>query len=87
MIQLSLTEVKGSFSGARKRIASVDKDEWAPLNLAVLDQKLSQPLTLQALCVIRVRRQLRSASNCGMWAKIDELTLPHLNNRLKLNVW
>ena len=45
------------FCGVRQRIASVDKDEWAPLNLAVLDQKLSQPLTLQASCVISVRRQ------------------------------
>ena len=76
------------FSGARKRIASVDKDEWAPLNLAVLDRKLSQPLTLQALCVISVRRQLHSVSKCGMWAKIDELALPRvLSHRLKLNVW
>ena len=75
------------FSGARKRIASVDKDEWAPLNLAVLDRKLSQPLTLQALCVISVRRQLHSVSDCGLWAKIDELALPRLlSDLLKLKM-
>ena len=37
------------------------KHVWAPLNLAVLDQKLSQPLTLQTSCVISVR-QLPSVS-------------------------
>ena len=76
------------FSGARKRIASVNQDEWAPLNLAVLDRKLSQPLTLQALCVINVRRQLHSVSACGMWPKIDEMALPRvLSDLLKLKMW
>ena len=77
------------FSGVRQRIASVDKNEWPTLNLAVLDQKLSQPLTLQTLCVIRVRRQLRSAKDCGLWARIEELpALPTLiKDRLKLRTW
>ena len=76
------------FSGVRQRIASVDKDEWAPLNLTVLDQKLSQTLTLQAWCVISVRRQLCSVGDCGLWNKIDELPLPPIiKDHLKLDVW
>ena len=76
------------FSGVRQRIASVDRRKWKPLNLAVLDQKLSQPLTLQAWCVISVRRQFRNVSNCGMWARIDALPVPTIiKNRLKLIVW
>ena len=73
------------FSGVRQRIASVDKDEWAPLNLAVLEQKLSQPLTLQAWCVIGARRQLRNVSDVGLWARIDKLFLsPNVKDSLKL---
>ena len=73
------------FSGVRQRIASVNKDEWAPLNLAVLEQKLSQPLTLQAWCVIGARRQLRNVSDCGLWARIDKLFLsPNVKDSLKL---
>ena len=76
------------FSGVRQRIASVDKDEWAPLNLAVLDQKLSQPLTLQAWCVISIRRQLWSVSNFKIWANIEKLPLPTvIKYRLKLERW
>ena len=76
------------FSGVRQRIASVDKDEWAPLNLVVLDQKLSQPLTLQAWCVIRVRRQFRSVSDRGLWARIEKLSLPPIiKDQLKLIIW
>ena len=76
------------FSGVRLRIASVDKDVWAPLNLAVLDQKLSQPLTLRTSCIIRVRRQLRSGSDCRLWARIDRLPLPPImKDRMKLKVW
>ena len=77
-----------NFSGVRQRIASVDKDDWEPLNLAVLDQKLSQPLTLQASCVISVRRQLLCVSDVGMWARIEKLPLPTIiKDRLKLIVW
>ena len=73
------------FSGVRQRIASVDKDEWAPLNLDVLDWKLSQPLTLQTSCVISVRRQLRSVSDVGMWTRVDKLFLsPNVKENLKL---
>ena len=73
------------FSGVRQRIASVDKDEWAPLNLTILDQKLSQPLTLQTSCVISVRRQLHSVSELWMWARIEKLPLsPNVKDCLKL---
>ena len=73
------------FSGVRQRIASVDKDEWAPLNLAVLDQKLSQPLTLQTSCVISVRCQLRTVCDTSIWAHMNELRLPKvIKDRLKL---
>ena len=76
------------FSGVRQRIASVDKDEWAPLNLVVLDEKLSQPLTLQAWCVISVRRQLRNVRDRGMWASIEKLPLPSvIKDQLKLVIW
>ena len=76
------------FSGVRQRIASVNKDEWAPLNLAVLDRKLSQPLTLQASCIINVRCQLGSVRDCDMWARIDQLPLPPImRDRMKLKVW
>ena len=75
------------FDGARQQIASVDKDEWATLNLDVLDQKLSQPLTLQTSCVISVRRQLRSVSVCGMWTRIEKLSIPSIiKGRLKLTI-
>ena len=76
------------FSDTLERIASVDKDEWAPLNLAVLDQKLSQPLTLQVWCVISVRRQLRSVSALGLCPRIERLPLPKaMKDRLKLEKW
>ena len=76
------------FTGVRDQIAIVDKDEWAPLNLAVLDQKLSQPLTLQTSCVISVRRQLSSVRDCGVWTRIDQLPLtPAIRDRVKLRVW
>ena len=76
------------FSGVRQRIASVNKDEWAPLNLDVLDQKLSQPLTLQAWCVISVRRQVCSVSDWQMWTRIEKLALPKvIKDRLKLKMW
>ena len=76
------------FSGVRQRIASVDKEDCKRLNLAVLDQKLSQPLTLQASCVISVRRQLRSVKDCGLWAMIEKLPLPTaMKDRLKLKSW
>ena len=42
------------FSGVRQRIASLDRTEWEVLNLDVLEDKLSQPLTLQTACVISV---------------------------------
>ena len=76
------------FSGVRQRIASVDKGDWLTLNLAVLDQKLSQPLTLQVWCVISVRRQLRSVCDVGLWPMIEKLPLPTIiKDRLKLEKW
>ena len=76
------------FSGVRQRIASLDRKKWEVLNLDVLEEKLSQPLTLQTSCVISMRRHLRSISDVGLWAKIDALPLPKLmKNRLKLIVW
>ena len=45
------------FSGVRQRIASVNKDEWAPLNLAILDQKLT---AADATGVVRHQRQTSS---------------------------
>ena len=73
------------FSDVRQRIASVDKDEWKTLYLAVLDQKLSQPLTLEAWCVISVRRQLLTVCDSRILARIEELRLPHvIKDRLKL---
>ena len=76
------------FTGVRQRIASVDKDEWETLNLAVLDQKLSQPLTLQTSCVISVRRQLLSVSTLELWSRIERLPLPKaIQDRLKLEKW
>ena len=76
------------FSGVRQRIASADKDEWETLNLDVLDQKLSQPLTLQTSCVISIRRRLLSIGDVGVWARIDKLPLPPIiRDRVKLEVW
>ena len=76
------------FSGVLEQIASVDKKKWAPLNLAVLDRKLSQPLSLQTSCVINLRRQLWSVSDCGLWASIDQLPLPPIiRERIKLKMW
>ena len=82
-----------SFTGVRQRIANMGKNAWDKtmrkvLNLDVLEDKLSQPLTLQTSCVISVRRHLRSVSNVGMWARIDALPLPAaIRNMLKLIVW
>ena len=57
------------------------------LNLDVIEDKLSQPLTLQMSCVISVRRRLRSIRDVGMWARIDALPLPAIiKDRLKLIV-
>ena len=76
------------FSGVCQRIASVDKDDWKPLNLAVLDEKLSQLLTLQTSCVISVRRRLLSIGNVGVWAGLEKLPLPPIiKDRLKLLTW
>ena len=76
------------FSGVRQRIASVDRKKWKVLNLPVLEDKLSQPLTLQASCVISVRRRLLSISDVQLWARIDALTLPAtIRDLLKLIVW
>ena len=76
------------FSGVRQQIASVDKDEWAPLNLTVLTKKLSQPLTLQTSCVISIRRRLLSIGDVGVWARIDKLPLPPIiGDRVKLEMW
>ena len=76
------------FSGVRQQIASVDKGEWKLLSLDVLDQKLSQPLTLQAWCVISVRRQLRSVCDVGLWPMIEKLPLPMIiKDGLKLEKW
>ena len=77
------------FSGVCQRIASVDKDDCKkPLNLAVLDEKLSQPLTLQVSCVISVRRRLLSIGDVGVWAGIEKLPLPPIiKDRLKLLTW
>ena len=77
-----------NFSCVPERIASLDRTEWKLLNLDVLEDKLSQPLTLQTSCVISVRRRLRSISDVRMWARIDALPLPTaLRDRLKLLVW
>ena len=82
-----LRAADADFSGVRQQISIVDKDEWAALNLAVLEQKLSQPLTLQTSCVISVRRQLRSVSECGMWTRIEKLAVPSIIKcRLKLTI-
>ena len=76
------------FSGVRQRIASLDRKTWEVLNLDVLEEKLSQPLTLQTSCVISVRRRLRSISDVGMWARIDALPLSvTIRDLLKLIVW
>ena len=79
------------FSGARQRqVSDLDDydEELQLLNLAVLDEQLSQPLTLQTSCVISVRRQIRSVRDCGMWASIDELALPQqISQLLKLTMW
>ena len=76
------------FSGVRQRIASVGQQDCERLNLAVLEQKLSQPLTLQASCVIRVRRQLRIVRDWGMWASIENLPLPAVMKALlKLEIY
>ena len=64
------------FSGVRQRIASLDRKKWEVLNLDVLKDKLSQPLTLQTSCVISIRRQLCSVSDVGMWARIEKLSVP-----------
>ena len=80
-----LRAAETDFSGVRQRIAGVEKDEWTPLNLTVLDQKLSQPLTLEAWCVISVRRHLLSVCGRRIWARIEELRLPQvISDRLKL---
>ena len=82
-----------SFTGVRQRIANMgnnalDKTIRKVLNLDVLEDKLSQPLTLQTSCVISVRRHLRSVSDVGMWTRIDALPLPAaIQNMLKLIVW
>ena len=76
------------FSGVRQRIVSVEREDSKRLNLVVLDQKLSQPLTLQAWCVISVRRQLRSVRDCGMWPRIEKLPLPPvIKDQLMLKIW
>ena len=78
------------FSETRQRIASAGEENHKRLNLTFLAHKLSQPLTLQAWCVINVRRQLRSVSDCtGIWARIDELyDLPVvIKDQLKLVIW
>ena len=76
------------FSGVRQRIASLDRKKWKVLNLPVLEDKLSQPLTLQTSCVISVRRRLLSISDVQLWARIDALTLPAtIRDLLKLIVW
>ena len=76
------------FSGVRQRIASVDRRRRKVLNVDVLEEKLSQPLTLQALCVSSVRRRLLSVRDVGMWSGIDALPLPTaIKDRLKLIVW
>ena len=63
-------------------------DAVSTANLVVLDQKLSQPLTLEAWCVISVRRQLRRVSDCGMWTRIEKLPVPAaIIDRLKLLLW
>ena len=73
------------FRGVRKQISLLDSNEWESLNLDVLEDKLSQPLTLQTSCVISVRRRLRSISDVGMWVRIDALPLPTtIKDRLKL---
>ena len=76
------------FRGVRQQVVGLDRRIRKVLNLDVLDQKLSQPLTLQTSCVISVRRRLRSISDVGMWARIDALSLPSIiKDRLKLLVW
>ena len=76
------------FRGVRQRIASLDRTEWEMLNLDVLEEKLSQPLTLQTSCVISVRRRLRSIRDVGLWRMIDALPLSAIiKDRLKLVVW
>ena len=65
----------------------LDRTEWKLLNLDVLEDKLSQPLTLQTSCVINVRRQLHRVSDVGMWPRIDALPLPAtIRDLLKLIV-
>ena len=77
------------FSGVRQRIASVDTNSKRKSpNLAVIDQKLSQPMNLRMLCVISVRRQLRSVSDTGMWVRIEKFPLSSVfKDQLKLRVW
>ena len=76
------------FSGVRQRIASLDRKKWEVLNLDVLEEKLSQPLTLQTSCVISVRRLLLSISGVELWPRIDELPLPTIiKDRVKLILW
>ena len=75
------------FDGVREQIVHLDRTEWQVLNLDVVEEKLSQPLTLQTLCVISVRRRLHSISDAWMWASIDALPLPNIiKDRLKLIV-
>ena len=77
-----------NFRGMRQRISCIDRNYYYVLNLDVLEEKLSQPLTLQTSCVISVRRRLRSISDVGMWSRIDALPLPKtIRDRLKLIVW
>ena len=76
------------FSGVRERINQLDRTEWEVLNLDVLKNKLSQPLTLQTSCVISVRRRLRNISDVGMLPGIDALPLPTIiKDQLKLIMW
>ena len=76
------------FSDDRQRIASFSKDKLKSRGLTVLARKLSQPLTLQAWCVISVRLQLRRVKDCGLWASIEKLPLPTIiKDRLRLKTW
>ena len=76
-----------NFSGVRNRLASCadrkKRDEFELLN-----DMIAQPLTLQTLCVIGVRRCLRSKSDVRMLARIDALPVPTaIRRRLKLLYW
>ena len=55
-----------NFSGVRAKIARLNRNKCEMLNLDVLEDKLSQPLMLQTLCVISVRRRLRNIRDVGM---------------------